>query len=411
MAKFLVLVIDSFGVGAMDDVAQKRPQDLGANTCGHILQAYPEVRLPALERLGLINALGFQANIMKPSASAVFGTVNLQHEGGDTFMGHQEIMGTQPQTPVCIPFSSVIDEVEAALKRAGYPVVRMGDGLQYLWVNDAVAVGDNIEADLGLVFNVTANLTQISFDEVKKIGRIVREQVKVARVIAFGGLIGNSQRIHQAAESRMDKYIGINAPASGAYENGFQVQHMGYGVNAAVQVPQQLHQVGISTVLIGKVADIVENPYGTSYQDLVDSQTILDITLTELQKPGDSFICTNIQETDLAGHAQSTERYLDRLQLVDRNLEKILRSLAAEDCLIVTADHGNDPTIGHSKHTREKVPLLVYLPGAPTGDLGLRSTLSDIGATVCDFFHAPAPQNGRSFLPLIRPHNPHWSTL
>jgi phosphopentomutase len=411
MAKFLVLVIDSFGVGAMDDVAQKRPQDLGANTCGHILQAYPEVRLPALERLGLINALGFQANIMKPSASAVFGTVNLQHEGGDTFMGHQEIMGTQPQTPVCIPFSSEIDEVEAALKRAGYPVVRMGDGLQYLWVNDAVAVGDNIEADLGLVFNVTANLTQISFDEVKKIGRIVREQVKVARVIAFGGLIGDSQRIHQATESRQDKYIGINAPASGAYENGFQVQHMGYGVNAAVQVPQQLHQVGISTVLIGKVADIVENPYGTSYQDLVDSQTILDITLTELQKPGDSFICTNIQETDLAGHAQSTERYLDRLQLVDRNLEKILRSLAAEDCLIVTADHGNDPTIGHSKHTREKVPLLVYLPSAPAGDLGLRSTLSDIGATVCDFFHAPAPQNGRSFLPLIRPYNPHWSTL
>jgi len=411
MAKFLVLVIDSFGVGAMDDVAQKRPQDLGANTCGHILQAYPEVRLPALERLGLINALGFQANIMKPSASAVFGTVNLQHEGGDTFMGHQEIMGTQPQMPVCIPFSSEIDEVEAALKRAGYPVVRMGDCLQYLWVNDAVAVGDNIEADLGLVFNVTANLTQISFDEVKKIGRIVREQVKVARVIAFGGLISDSQRIHQAAESRQDKYIGINAPASGAYENGFQVQHMGYGVNAAVQVPQQLHQVGISTVLIGKVADIVENPHGTSYQDLVDSQTILDITLTELQKPGDSFICTNIQETDLAGHAQSTERYLDRLQLVDRNLEKILRSLAAEDCLIVTADHGNDPTIGHSKHTREKVPLLVYLPGAPTGDLGLRSTLSDIGATVCDFFHAPAPQNGRSFLPLIRPHNPHWSTL
>ncbi|WP_156293608.1 phosphopentomutase [Serratia oryzae] len=404
MAKFLVLVIDSFGVGAMDDVAQKRPQDLGANTCGHILQAYPEVRLPTLERLGLINALGFKANIMQPCASAVFGTANLQHEGGDTFMGHQEIMGTQPQTPVCIPFSAVIGPVEAALQQAGYRVKRMGEGLQYLWVNDAVAVGDNIEADLGLVFNVTANLTLIPFSEVKKIGRVVREQVKVARVIAFGGLIGDSQRIHRAAETRLDKYIGINAPASGAYEHGFQVQHMGYGVNAAVQVPQQLHQVGISTVLIGKVADIVENPHGSSYQDLVDSQTILDITLSELQKPGASFICSNIQETDLAGHAQNTARYLDRLQLVDRNLEQILAHLAAEDCLIVTADHGNDPTIGHSKHTREKVPLLVYCQGAPAGDLGLRSTLSDIGATVCDFFHAPAPQNGRSFLPQLRPH-------
>ncbi|KFK94370.1 MULTISPECIES: phosphopentomutase [unclassified Serratia (in: enterobacteria)] len=411
MAKFLVLVIDSFGVGAMEDVAQERPQDMGANTCGHILQAYPEIRLPTLERLGLINALGFQANIMQPCASALFGTANLQHEGGDTFMGHQEIMGTQPQAPLCIPFSSVIDSVEAALQQAGYSVMRIGERLQYLWVNEAVAVGDNIEADPGLVFNVTANLTQIPFDEVKKIGRMVREQVKVARVIAFGGLIGDNQRIHRAAESRQDQYIGINAPASGAYEQGFQVQHMGYGVDAAVQVPQKLHQVGISTVLIGKVADIVDNPHGTSYQDLVDSQTILDITLAELQKPGDRFICTNIQETDLAGHAQSVERYLDRLQLVDGYLEKILLSLAAEDCLIVTADHGNDPTIGHSKHTREKVPLLVYRQGASAGELGLRSTLSDIGATVCDFFHAPAPQNGRSFLPLIRPHDRHWSTL
>ncbi|PVZ79366.1 phosphopentomutase [Serratia sp. S1B] len=411
MAKFLVLVIDSFGIGAMDDVAQQRPQDLGANTCAHILQANPDVRLPMLERLGLINALGFQANVMQPSDSALFGRANLLHEGGDTFMGHQEIMGTRPQAPLCIPFSAVIDQVEAALQQAGYQVARKGNLLQYLWVNDAVAIGDNIEADLGLVFNLTANLTLIPFDEVKKMGRIVREQVKVARVIAFGGLIGDNQRIHQAAESKQDKYIGINAPASGAYENGFQVLHMGYGVNAAVQVPEKLHQAGISTVLIGKVADIVENPHGTNYLDLVDSQTILTITLAELQKPGDRFICTNIQETDLAGHAQSVARYLDRLQLVDRYLVDILPAMGEGDCLIVTADHGNDPTIGHSKHTRERVPLLVYSPGGPAGDLGLRSSLADIGATVCDFFHAPAPQHGSSFLPLIQREHSNGSTL
>ncbi|MNE95618.1 Phosphopentomutase [compost metagenome] len=68
------------------------------------------------------------------------------------------------------------------------------------------------------------------------------------------------------------------------------------------------------------------------------------------------------------------------------------------DCLVVMADHGNDPTVGHSKHTREQVPLLIFRPGQAACSLGIRTTLSDVGATVCEFFNAKAPYNGRSFL-------------
>ena len=85
MARCIVLVIDSFGVGAMDDVPEVRPQDRGANTCGHILQSCPQLRLPTLERLGLINALGFTPGVMQPSETAIWGTAELLHEGGDTF--------------------------------------------------------------------------------------------------------------------------------------------------------------------------------------------------------------------------------------------------------------------------------------------------------------------------------------
>ncbi|WP_289465643.1 alkaline phosphatase family protein, partial [Klebsiella pneumoniae] len=88
---------------------------------------------------------------------------------------------------------------------------------------------------------------------------------------------------------------------------------------------------------------------GVSYQNLVDSQRIMDITLDELNQPGDAFICTNIQETDLAGHAEDVARYAERLQLVDRNLERLMRAMQPEDFLVVMADHGNDPTIGHSR--------------------------------------------------------------
>ena len=383
MARFVVLVIDSFGVGAMKDVTLVRPQDAGANTCGHILSQLPHLQLSALEKLGLINALGYAPGDMQPSDSATWGVAELQHEGGDTFMGHQEILGTRPLPPLRMPFRDVIDRVEQALVSAGWQVARRGEELQFLWVNQAVAIGDNLEADLGQVYNITANLSVISFDDAIKIGRIVREQVQVGRVITFGGLLADSQRILDAAESKEGRFIGINAPRSGAYDNGFQVVHMGYGVDEKVQVPQKLYEAGVPTVL-------------------VDSQRIMDITLDEFNTHPTAFICTNIQETDLAGHAEDVARYAERLQIVDRNLARLIEAMQPDDCLVVMADHGNDPTIGHSHHTREVVPVLVYQQGMVATQLGVRTTLSDVGATVCEFFRAPPPQNGRSFLSSLR---------
>ncbi|MDN0118492.1 phosphopentomutase [Yersinia frederiksenii] len=412
MSQFIVLVIDSFGVGAMPDVSEVRPQDKEANTCAHILQTYPKLRLPNLEKLGLLNALhigspDFTDSVMQDNPHASFGVALLQHEGGDTFMGHQEIMGTLPRAPLSMPFSTVKSQVADALRQQGYQVEERGapddsGNLQFLWVNDCVAIGDNLEADLGQVFNICANLSVIDFSQVEKIGRIVRSCVEVNRVIAYGGRLINSQAIISAAEVKQQDYIGINSPKSGVYDNGFQVIHLGYGVDTDIQVPHQLEKVNISTVLIGKVADIVANPAGRNYPQLVDSQVILDITLAEVQRAESAFICSNIQETDLAGHGQDVERYAERLQLVDTMLGKITAAMAAGDCLVVMADHGNDPTIGHSKHTREQVPLLVYHAGfnhsRPQGiQLGIRKTMSDVGATVCEFFAAPAPQNGHSF--------------
>ena len=160
--------------------------------------------------------------------------------------------------------------------------------------------------------------------------------------------------------------------------------------------------VMLAYVLVGKVADIVNNPYGVSWQNLVDSQRIMDITLNEFNTHPTAFICTNIQETDLAGHAEDVARYAERLQVVDRNLARLVEAMQPDDCLVVMADHGNDPTIGHSHHTREVVPVLVYQQGMIATQLGVRTTLSDVGATVCEFFRAPPPQNGRSFLSSLR---------
>jgi phosphopentomutase len=398
--KFVVIVLDGFGIGAMDDVPQLRPLDKGANTCGHILQKHSQLRLPTLEKLGLINALGFQPdNVMHPSPAANYGSANLQHQGADSFMGHQEIMGTRPTAPVRMPFSLVREQVAQALNNAGYQVERVAlqEGLCYLRVNGAVAIGDNLETDPGQVYNVTANLDAIDFATVRAIGDIVRSQVQVSRVIVFGGNIGSNAALHDAAQTSADTYVGINAPKSGVYRHGFTVVHLGYGVDQNVQVAASLHHIGVPTVLIGKVADIVINPYGTNYPSIADSSEIMQLTLQEIQQPGPAFICTNIQETDLAGHAEDSDRYAERLQTVDSYLAQLLPLLGEDDALLVMADHGNDPTIGHARHTREKVPLLFWRAGVQGVDLGERSTLADVGATVCDAFSAPPPQSGHSF--------------
>ncbi|BBM36751.1 phosphopentomutase [Pseudoleptotrichia goodfellowii] len=399
--RFIVIVLDSYGVGYMDDVLEVRPRDYGANTCKHIIDKVSDLKLENLERLGLMNALGEDYGKMKMNPKAVFGRAKLMHHGGDTFLGHQEIMGTRPVKPLIAPFSYYIDRVFDELTKEGYKVEKVGKEVKYLWVNDCVAVGDNLETDLGQVYNVTTTFQKISFEEELKIAQIVRKIVEVERVIVFGGTEATIESIKAAAEEKEGKYIGINAPKSKVYEKGYMVRHLGYGIDPETQVPTILGKAGIPVVLVGKVADIVFNEQGKSFINLVDTSKIFDITLSEIDKMKKGFIAVNIQETDLAGHAENAERYAQILQISDKYIGKIIEKLNEKDILVITADHGNDPTIGHSQHTRENVPILIYKKRLEGINIGHRETMSDIGATVADYFKVEMPENGKSFLGIL----------
>ena len=176
------------------------------------------------------------------------------------------------------------------------------------------------------------------------------------------------------------------------------VSHLVYGINPETQVPTILGKNNIPVVLVGKVADIVFNDKGKSFLNLVDTSRIFDITLEEVDKLEKGFIAVNIQETDLAGHAENPERYAQILKLSDRYIGKIMEKMNGNDILVVTADHGNDPTIGHSQHTRENVPILIYRKSLKAVNIGHRETMSDIGATAADYFKVEMPENGKSFL-------------
>ena len=225
----------------------------------------------------------------------------------------------------------------------------------------------------------------------------MREVVTVGRVIVFGGIGNTMADLWNAEEIRNGQFIGIASAKSRSYERGYQCIHMGYGVDESVQVPVCLTDMGIAVTLIGKVADIVQNAGGKRIS-CVPTKECIRYTLEEFKSMETGFICTNIQETDLAGHSQSSGKYKEILETADRGIGELISNFTDNDILVVMADHGNDPDIGHSKHTRECVPLLVYKKGISGKRLGVRKTLSDVGASVCDYFGVRAPQNGCSFM-------------
>ena len=402
MKRFIVIVLDGFGMGAMADARQTRPGDEVASTLGSILRDFPEAKFPTLEKLGLMNAFGVESAAMKFAPDANAGRAELMHFGADTFMGHQEIMGTLPKRPVVQPFQEKVDAIKAHLEAHGHKVqIRQREGLRYLLVDDYVTVADNIDADFGMAYNCTAPLDFISFEKEMEIGHLVREIATVNRVIPFGGTGNTIDDVLAAEETREGKFIGIHAVKSKSYVQGYQCRHLGYGVDKTVQAPTILTDAGIPVTLMGKVADIVANDGGKSVS-CVPTDEVLDLTIQEIRDLPEGFICTNVQETDLAGHSQDSGWYYRLLCTADEKISRMLPMLDEEDILLVMADHGNDPDIGHNKHTRENVPLLVYRKGVTGVDLGLRKSLSDVGATVCDFFGVRAPQNGESFLNLLK---------
>lgn len=385
MKRFIIIVIDSFGVGAMDDCAKVRPSDVGANTAAHLIEN-EKLRLKNLESLGLMNAIGFEIGEMKFAPAPAYAVSRLAHFGADTFQGHQEIMGTKPKAPVFEALADHIDELEKDLLAENYSVKRYSlNGNTALIVNDCIFIGDNMETDAGQVINVSATFAKTTFEETKKVGAIVRRHYKVSRIIALGGEDVDFKKMLASAETK-GRFIGLDTPKSGVYEKGYLVQHIGYGVEPNEQVNKHLNDIGVATYMYGKAADIIANDRGVNFCG-VDTAYLLNKLIDDLSVvKKDAFFCLNVQETDLAGHRCDANGYADILKIVDEKLGEILAKLKKDDCLIVMADHGNDPYSGSSLHTRENVPILIKNDNIEKRFYGLRDTMADVGQTAAKYF-------------------------
>lgn len=398
--RVIILIIDSLGVGYMEDTIDYHPEDIGANTFYHLLDAVPSLKIPTMEKLG-INRILRHPRLRDCNNMASYGVLNLMHEGADSFEGHNEIMGTKPKKAYRAPFVENIDEVKQALEKEGYKVEIPREDLPYLLVNNLVIVADNIETDYGQIYNITAPLDYIPFENVMRIGEIVRKTVKVNRVIVLGGEDVTPQQLQDSVERRADGLVGVNSPKSNVYKKGYRVRHLGFGINPNLQLPTLAKKKGLDVSLIGKMQDVIICEAANRFP-AVDTTEVMEHILKQMDHVKNGVIAATVQETDLAGHAQNPIQYAERLQIVENYLPTILERMTEDDLFIISADHGNDPTIGHSQHTREKTFVLAYHKRMSPVNIGERKTLSDIAATAADYLDLEKPENGTSFLTLMK---------
>jgi phosphopentomutase len=379
-----LVVLDSAGIGEMPDAAAWG--DAGADTLGHIL-ASRKVNLPNLQQLGLGNIKPLASVPAVDSPVGSYGKCTLKSDGKDTTTGHWEMAGIIlkqgfPKFPDGFP-PRIIDEFVAKAKVPGV-------------LGNIPASGTEIIKDLGeehirtgkpivytsadSVFQIAAHEEIVPIDRLYEMCEIARSILhgkdEVARVIArpfLGSTAGNFKR----TENRHDYAV---PPPSG-------------------NLLPRLKDAGLDVVCIGKIASIYDGMGVTQDLTAKNNEQIIDVTIDALNADSHGLIFSNLVDFDmLYGHRRDTEGYAKALEHFDSRLHEIIDALHEDDLLVLTADHGNDPSMPGSDHTREYVPLLVYGRSARSGvDLGTRQSLSDIGQTIAENFGVEIA-DGVSFL-------------
>ena len=378
------MVLDSAGIGEMPDAANWG--DAGSDTLGHILESR-KVNLPNLQKLGLGNIRPLQDLPAIENPIGNYGKCTLKSNGKDTTTGHWEMAGiiltkAFPTFPQGFP-QRIIDEFTAKARVPGVLANVPASGTEIIkeFGEEHIKTGKPIiYTSADSVFQIAAHEEIIPIERLYEICHIAREILdgkdKVGRVIARP-FLGTNAEDFKRTENRHD--YAVPPPSDNLLpllkDNGFDV------------------------VCIGKIASIYDSMGVT--QDLIaknNDQTI-EQTINALNAESRGLIFSNLVDFDmLYGHRRDVEGYATALEVFDERLPDIFDAMNDDDLLILTADHGNDPTKEGSDHTREYAPLLVYGKSAKQSvNLGTRQSLSDIGQTIAKNFGIEL-KDGVSFL-------------
>ena len=397
-------MLDSLGIGASADA--EKFGDVGSNTFGHIAKACAEgkandgregpLNIPNLTKLGLAHACadstgtfpaGLDANADVVSA---YGYAQEISSGKDTPSGHWEIAGV----PVLFDWGYFSDTENSFPKELLDQLVEQFDLPGYL--GDCHSSGTKILDDLGeehmasgkpifytsadSVFQIACHEETFGLDRLLKLCELARELLEpynIGRVIARP-FVGNDKSDFARTGNRRDYSILPPAPT----------------------LLDVMSANGGEVVSVGKIADIYAHQGITKKVKGTGLEALFDQTLEQVKAAGDqTIVFTNFVDFDSAwGHRRDVSGYAKGLEYFDTRLPELLDILDDGDVVVLTADHGCDPTAPGTDHTREHIPVLFYGKNVPKGPLGLRETFADIGQSIAAYHGLPALDYGKSFL-------------
>ena len=380
--RIFTIVVDSLGIGAMED--SYKFGDIGVDTLGHISESVKNFNIPNLQKLGLANLHPMKNvnSIEKPLG--YYMEMKETSVGKDTMTGHWEMMGLN----IDKPFQTFTDTgfpkelIEELEKRTGHKVIgnKSASGTEILdeLAEEEIRTGNMIVyTSADSVLQICGNEETFGLDELYRCCEIAREltmkdEWKVGRIIAR-------------------PYIGKKKGEFKRTSNRHDYALKPYGRTAL----NALKDSGFDVISVGKINDIFDTEGITEAHKSKSSVHGMEQTIEIAEKDFIGLCYVNLVDFDaLWGHRRDPIGYANELEKFDKNLGVLLEKLKEDDLLIITADHGNDPTYTGTDHTREKVPFIAYSPSMKnSGELESVSTFAVIGATIADNFDVKMPEN------------------
>lgn len=391
--RVFLIVVDSLGVGGAKDAADYG--DLGSDTLGHISDCVEQFSIPNLQRLGMANLHPLRQVEPAQRPIGYYGRMNERSRGKDTMTGHWELMGLKTEKPF-ITFTEtgfppeLIEELE---KRTGHKVIgnKSASGTEILdeLAEEEIATGHMIVyTSADSVLQICGNEETFDLAELYRCCEIAREltmrdEWKVGRVIARP-YVGKKRGEFKRTSNRHD----------------YAVPPFGKTVLDA------LKENGLDVISVGKINDIFSGCGITEAFHSDSSVHGMEQTIEQAKRDFHGLCFVNLVDFDaLWGHRRNPQGYAKELERFDKKLGELLELLGDEDLLLITADHGNDPTYKGTDHTREQVPLLAYSKSmVGFGDLPQTDTFAAVGATIAENFQCGMPEGtiGESILDEIK---------
>ena len=384
--RIFLIILDSLGVGEALDA--NNYADLGSNTLGHIRDNY-ELFIPNLKKLGFLNTINMDEN---NEVDAYYTVARPTNPGKDTLNGHYEIMGVKND----IQFKTftergfpreLLDQIEFITRRrvignkncSGLDIVReLGERqMQY---NSLIVYTSN-GSNLQIAAHEASIPVRVLYDYAEKIRKLtLKEEWKIGRVIACP-FTGSNSKTFKFTNERQD--YAVKPPTK--------------------SVMNFLKEKDYDVISIGKIAEVFDYEGITKIVKAKNNIEALNKLDDIMSKRFNGLCCVNLNDFDNYGHKRDLDSYAKAIEEFDIEIPMIINKLETDDLLIITADHGCDPTFDGYDHTRENVPVIIYGRNLKEPKrLDILNSMADIGATIADNFELQKPFIGTSFLDKLK---------